>query len=202
MFKTCPVSKRGSARNRKLKSETTSRVPRVPFNPSRIGRQQPDWISYRHRLDILQATLQRRRDHMVDDSERPAKPSNEAREVQHKVEQPHAHFENPAEVVIDPALSKDDKVRALEAMEQDAKQMSVASGEGMGGGERAGLDDVLSAKDALALPPFDPAVSAVIQTLRSKLPQVQDTDTHTLISSAIDTLEAACASIKPPANGV
>ena len=73
---------------------------------------------------------------MTDDSERSAEPTNEARgdEVQHKVEQPHAHFENPAEVVVDPALSKDDKVRALGAMEQDARQMAVASAEGMVGG--------------------------------------------------------------------
>jgi len=141
---------------------------------------------------------------MVDDSERPAKPTNEARgnEVQRKVEQPHANFENPAEVVIDPALSKDEKVRALEAMEQDARQMSVASAEGMAGGERAGLDEVLIAKGALELPPFDLAVSAVIQTLRSKLPQLQGTRTHTVISDAIDALEAACAAIKPPADGV
>lgn len=72
----------------------------------------------------------------------------------------------------------------------------------MAGGERAGLDHVLTAQDALELPPFDLAVSAVIQTLRSKLPQVQGTRTHTVICDAIDALEAAGAAIKPPADGV
>src|SRR5688572_8322935 len=140
---------------------------------------------------------------MVDDSE-PAEPTIDARgdEVQHKVEQPHAHFEIPAEVVIDPALSKDDKVRALGAMEQDARQMAVASAEGMGGGEPTVLAEVLTARDALELPPFDLAVSAVIQTLRSKLPEVHGTDTYSLISGAIDALEAACAAIKPPTGKV
>src|SRR4051812_2450543 len=89
--------------------------------------------------------------------------------AQHKVEHPHAHFETPAQVVVDPVLSKDDKVRALEAMEQDAKQMALAASEGMDGGERAELDDVLAAKGALDLPPFDLAVTAVVQTLRGRL---------------------------------
>ncbi len=139
---------------------------------------------------------------MVDDSGRSAEPTDQARrdEVQHKVEQPHAHFGNPAEVVVDAALSKDDKVRALEVMEQDARQMAVASAEGMGGGERAALDDVLAAKGTLELPPFALAASAVIQTLRSRLPQAHGTEAHTLISTAIDALEAACAAIKPPAD--
>ena len=141
---------------------------------------------------------------MVDESKRSQESPNEARgdEVQQKVEQPHAHFENPAEVVVDPALSKDNKVRALEAMEQDARQMAVASAEGMGGGERSGLADVLAAKDALELPPFDLAVSAVVQTLRSRLPQVEGTDAHTLITGAIDALEAARVAIKLPTDKV
>ena len=137
---------------------------------------------------------------MADDSERSAEPTNEGRgdEVQQKVEQPHAHFENPAAVVVDPTLSKDDKVRALGAMEQDARQMAVASAEGMGGGEPTVLAEVLTAKEALELPPFDLAVSAVIQTLRSRLAGAQGTEMHTLIARAIDALEAACAAIKPP----
>jgi len=141
---------------------------------------------------------------MADNSERVADPTNEVRRdtVQHKVEQPHAHFENPAEVVIDPALSKEDKVRALDALEQDARQMAVASAEGMGGGEPTALADVLIAKDTLELPPFDLAVSAVIQTLRGRLPQAHGTETQALISGAIDALEAACAALKPSADEV
>jgi hypothetical protein len=141
---------------------------------------------------------------MADNAERVAEPTNEARRdtAQQKVEQPHAHFENPAEVVVDPALSKDDKVKALDAMEQDARQMAVASAEGMGGGEPTVLADVLVAKDTLDLPPFDLAVSVVIQTLRGRLPQAHGTDTRALISGAIEALEAACAALKPPVDGV
>lgn len=135
---------------------------------------------------------------MTDDAERSPEPAHEARsdEAQHKVEQPHDHFAGPAEVVVDPALSKDDKVRVLEAMEQDARQMAVASDEGMDGGEGTALAEVLAAKDTLELPPFDLAVSAVIQTLRSRLPEVSGTDTHALICSAIEALEVACAAVK------
>jgi hypothetical protein len=106
-------------------------------------------------------------------------------EAQDKVEHPLAHFENPADVVVDAGLTKDDKVRALETMEQDARQMAVAAGEGMAGGEAARLDDVLAAKDALELPPFDLAVTVVVQGLRAKLPLFEGTETHTTIAGAI-----------------
>jgi len=113
-----------------------------------------------------------------------------------KIEHPHAHFENPAEVVVDSALMKDDKVRALETLEQDARQMADAASEGMDGGERAKLDDVLSAKKALDLPPFDRAVTVVVQGLRARLPKAEGTDARASIARAIDALEAAHAAIK------
>jgi hypothetical protein len=122
-------------------------------------------------------------------------------EAQEKVQHPIAHFENPAEVVVDTVLTKGEKVRALETMEQDARQMAVAAGEGMAGGERARLGDVLAAKDALELPPFDLAVAVVVQSLRAKLPQYEGTEAHTLIAGAIEALEAACAAIRPAAAG-
>ena len=118
-------------------------------------------------------------------------------EAQDKVQHPIAHFENPAEVVVDAVLTKDEKVRALETLEQDARQMAVAAGEGMAGGERAGLGDVLAAKDALELPPFDLAVAVVVQSLRAKSPQYEGTDAHALIAGAIEALEAAWAAITP-----
>lgn len=120
-------------------------------------------------------------------------------EAQDKVQHPLAHFENPAEVVVDSVLTKGEKVRALETMEQDARQMAVAAGEGMVGGERARLGDVLAAKDALELPPFDLAVTVVVQSLRAKLPQYEGTEAHTLIVGAIEALQAACAAIRPAA---
>jgi hypothetical protein len=66
---------------------------------------------------------------------------------------PPAHFDEPRHVVTDDSLSKHDKVEALDTLEQDARQLAVASSEGMTGGERNKLHDVLIARDTLALPP-------------------------------------------------
>ena len=112
-----------------------------------------------------------------------------------KVEHPHAHFEHPAEVVIDPLLSKDEKVRALEGMEQDARQIATAAAEGMTGGGGSGLQDVLVAKEALELPPFDLAVSVVLQSFRARLQSTEGSEAHTLIARAIEAVEAASDAI-------
>ena len=66
-----------------------------------------------------------------------------------KVEKPHAHFEGPDAVVADPALSSQEKVKALGTMEQDARLLATATTEGMIGGESSNLSDVLRAKGAL-----------------------------------------------------
>jgi hypothetical protein len=68
---------------------------------------------------------------------------------------PLTHFDEPLHVVTDASLSKDQKAEALDTLEQDARQLAEASSEGMTGGERNKLHDVLIAKDALALPPQD-----------------------------------------------
>jgi hypothetical protein len=73
--------------------------------------------------------------------------SNETRED--KVEKPHAHFGDPQDVVADPALSKEEKVEALETLEQDARLLTTAAQEGMTGGEENKLQEVLDAKKAL-----------------------------------------------------
>lgn len=116
-------------------------------------------------------------------------------ETADKVEHPHAHFEHPAEVVIDPLLSKDEKVRALEGMEQDARQLATAAAEGMTGGGGSGLRDVLVAKEALELPPFDLAVSVVLQSFRARLQSTEGSEAHGLIARAIEAVEAASGAI-------
>jgi hypothetical protein len=63
------------------------------------------------------------------------------------------YYEEPHEVVVDSSLSKAQKVEALNTLEQDARQLAEASSEGMGGGERNKLHDVLIAEDVLASPP-------------------------------------------------
>jgi hypothetical protein len=71
--------------------------------------------------------------------------------IDEKVQKPATHFDEPHEVVADPSLSKPQKVKALDTLEQDARQLSEASAEGMAGGERTKLHEVLKAKDKLIL---------------------------------------------------
>ena len=70
-----------------------------------------------------------------------------------KVQKPSTYYDEPHEVVVDSSLSKAQKVEALNTLEQDARQLAEASSEGMAGGERTKLHDVLIAGDVLALPP-------------------------------------------------
>ena len=79
--------------------------------------------------------------------------------TEEKVQKPAVHFEEPLDVVADPSLSKPQKAKALDTLEQDARQLSEASAEGMAGGERTKLHEVLKAKEAL-VPPAKPAPTA------------------------------------------
>jgi hypothetical protein len=114
-----------------------------------------------------------------------------SRKEKAKVQAPHKSFEHPAEVVADPALSKDQKASALESLEQDARQLATASGEGMAGGEGTNLREVLVAKETLELPASDAAFAVVIQTLESKLAMARGTTAHTVIAQAIQSIETA-----------
>jgi hypothetical protein len=113
-----------------------------------------------------------------------------------KLARPHEEFEHPAQVVTDPALSNREKRAVLESLEQDAKQMAVASEEGMGGGEATNLRDVLVAKETLELPPAEAAFSVVMQTLEAKRRASEGTSAHKLIAQAIDAINAARAAIE------
>jgi len=75
---------------------------------------------------------------------------NEQAKSDPKVGKAPAHFDEPHEVV-DSSLSKVQKVEVLDTLEQDARQLAEASSEGMAGGERNKLHDVLVSKDKLAL---------------------------------------------------
>ena len=70
-----------------------------------------------------------------------------------KAQMPATHFDEPHQVVADSSLSKPEKVRALDTLEQDARQLSEASAEGIGGGERANPHEVLKAKDTVTPKP-------------------------------------------------
>jgi hypothetical protein len=73
-----------------------------------------------------------------------------------KIEHPQAHYHTPDELLREDALSVEEKKRALNAWEQDARQMLTASGEGMSGSaegvnrdDHHGLGQVTRAKQEL-----------------------------------------------------
>ena len=77
---------------------------------------------------------------------------NEQAKSDGDVRKPSTHFDEPHQVV-ESALSKAKKVETLDALEQDARQLAEASSEGMAGGARNKLHEVLIAKDRLGAPP-------------------------------------------------
>jgi hypothetical protein len=79
-----------------------------------------------------------------------------------KVEDPATHFDKPDDVVHDVKLSLDEKQKALNTWEQDARQLLTASSEGMTGGEEGTppddhnrLGEVARAKDKIGEKPRD-----------------------------------------------
>ena len=121
---------------------------------------------------------------------------------QEKIDRPHAFFRHPQEVVIEPTLTKDQKTEALDAMEQDSRQLAAASDEGMAGGERNKLQDVLEAKDLLALPPVELAYETVLKDLRSRTKTDVAGDARALLEQALAALSAVVKSpsLNDPAN--
>lgn len=105
-----------------------------------------------------------------------------------KIERPHAHFEAPHEVVVDPALSKEQKIEALNSLEQDARQLAAASSEGMSDGEATGLQEVLHAKDVLEMPPVSIAYEVVLQDLHLRLVSGDSGEMRKPIEQAITSL--------------
>ena len=112
-----------------------------------------------------------------------------------------SHFDEPQEVAVDSSLSKAQKVEALNTLEQDARQLAEASSEGMGGGERNKLHDVLIAKDILTLPVAD-AYETVLQDLRSRQKRNSAIDTRVLLKQAIAALEGLVSSFAQPSAAI
>ena len=69
--------------------------------------------------------------------------------LQATLDQSHPNFEAPKQVVADPDLAPHEKVKLLDELEQDARQLATAAGEGMSGGEPTNLHEVLDAKERL-----------------------------------------------------
>jgi hypothetical protein len=93
----------------------------------------------------------------------------------------------------DPSLSKQEKAEALEDLEQDARQLAIASGEGMSGGEPTALAEVLNAKEALVLPSTDFAYELVLKDLEARR-LTGDGDSRLIAQAA-----AALAALRKPA---
>ena len=62
------------------------------------------------------------------------------------------NYQAPGLVLSDTTLSQPEKLKELEALEQDSRELAVAANEGMAGGEPTALAEVLQAKAALAAP--------------------------------------------------
>ena len=63
---------------------------------------------------------------------------------------PKAYFNEPRDVLTHPALSRDTKLALLRQWELDARNLSTAEYEGMGGGEESMLARVEQAINVLA----------------------------------------------------
>jgi len=107
-----------------------------------------------------------------------------------KTARPHAHFEAPHEVVVDPGLSKEQKLEALDSLEQDARQLAIASSEGMSDGETTGLQEVLHARDVLEMPPLSIAYEVVLQDLHLRLMGVEGDEMRTMLQQTIAALKS------------
>jgi hypothetical protein len=86
--------------------------------------------------------------------------ANRSRAKRHKIEHPESYYPNPDALVEDRHLSLEDKKKALDVWEQDARQMLTASNEGMPGSEEGvnrsddhGLGQVQHAKEKLGAKP-------------------------------------------------
>src|ERR1019366_503976 len=119
-----------------------------------------------------------------------------------KIEKPPAFFAEPHEVLVEAILSNEQKSDILQTLEQDARQMSVASNEGMAGGELAKLSDVLEARDSLNVPPVAHAYDLVLKDLRSRLKTDLPDDARALMELAMTAVEAVRKSpiLEPVAN--
>jgi hypothetical protein len=67
------------------------------------------------------------------------------------IKDPAGHFDAPDAVLTAEGLSTKAKKRVLDAWEEDARRLSVATEEGMGGGEPSLLADVAEAKAELGI---------------------------------------------------
>jgi len=108
-----------------------------------------------------------------------------------KLEGSANEFSAPAEILTDRSLSTSQKRVALNELEQDARQLAVATAEGMAGGEPTKLRNVLEAERSLELPSADLAFTVVLRTFEEQRHKTRGTDTDVLITRAIEAINEA-----------
>jgi hypothetical protein len=108
-----------------------------------------------------------------------------------KLAHPAKEFSNPREVLADRSLSTSEKQAALNSLEQDARQLAVATAEGMSGGEPTKLRNVLEAERSLESPSPDHAFAVVLQALEEQRDKARGTDTDVLMTRAIEAINDA-----------
>ena len=108
-----------------------------------------------------------------------------------KLEESANEFSAPAEILTDRSLSTSQKRVALNELEQDARQLAVATAEGMAGGEPTKLRNVLEAERSLELPSADLAFTVVLRTFEEQRHKTRGTDTDVLITRAIEAINEA-----------
>lgn len=109
--------------------------------------------------------------------------------AEEKAKNPATHFVEPRDVVADPSLTSTQKSEALDSLEQDARQLAEATSEGMAGGERNKLHDVLNAKDTLAMLPMADAYASVLEDMRLREAEKPGADTLLLLKQAIPAIK-------------
>jgi hypothetical protein len=101
----------------------------------------------------------------------------------------HAHFGGLEQVVTDDAMSKLQKLDALDVLEQDARQLATASNEGMAGGEPTQLREVLEARQALESSPIALAYAVVLADLCTRRATHAASETKVQLDATIALLE-------------
>jgi hypothetical protein len=160
--------------------------PAVPERPNAFRRVQP-----KHAAPVVPMTDLEENCTVTQAS----KPRSTNSPVPKKLAHPAKEFSDPAAVVADSALSTKEKRVALSSLEQDARQLAVASAEGMGGGEETGLRDVLETERSLDESSADAAFNVVLRTFTEQLQATRGTDAHGLVNRAIEAINAARAAI-------
>ena len=72
-------------------------------------------------------------------------PKDNSKDITEAITRPWEHYSTPEELLVEHRLTDDQKRRALESWEQDARELAVAEDENMGGGEPNMLDRVVRA---------------------------------------------------------